>query len=85
MITDLATMTNISKSFYLQDGGKNQLEQIWNKIRTSLTLCHEIYSCYQVITAQLDNIHQPIAQCSLTDLTVRPIIITDYRYGNTGM
>ena len=50
------TVTNISiKSFYLQDGGKNQLAQIWNKIRTSLTLCHEIYSCYQVITAQLDN------------------------------
>ena len=25
-------MTNIYQSFYLQDGGKNQLGQIWNKI-----------------------------------------------------
>ena len=30
------TATNISKSFYLQDGGKNQLALIWNKI-TSLS------------------------------------------------
>jgi len=43
MITDLPTkriqalsLTNISQSFYLQDGGKNQLAQIWNKI-TSLS------------------------------------------------
>jgi len=28
-------VTNISRSFYLQDGGKNQLAQTWNKI-TSL-------------------------------------------------
>jgi len=26
------TVNNISKSSYLQDGGKNQLAQIWNKI-----------------------------------------------------
>jgi len=26
------TAANISRSFYLQDGGKNQLAQIWNKI-----------------------------------------------------
>ena len=32
------TVTNISWSFYLQAGGKNQLAQIWNKI-TSLSLC----------------------------------------------
>jgi len=39
MITDLPTkrlsaiaVTNTSQSFYLQDGGKNQLAQIWNKI-----------------------------------------------------
>ena len=25
-------MKNISKSFYLQDGGKNPLAYIWNKI-----------------------------------------------------
>jgi len=32
------TVTNISQSFYLQDdGGKNQLAQIWNKI-SSLSL-----------------------------------------------
>jgi len=29
-------VTNILKSFYLEDGGKNQLAQIWNKI-TSLS------------------------------------------------
>jgi len=26
------TATNVSRSFYLQDGGKNQLALIWNKI-----------------------------------------------------
>ena len=33
------TVTNISKIFYLQDGGKNQLALIWNKI-TSLSPSH---------------------------------------------
>jgi len=31
------TVTNVSESFYLQDGGKNQLADTWNKI-TSLSL-----------------------------------------------
>ena len=29
-----STVTNIYKSFYLQDGGKNQLAYIWNKIES---------------------------------------------------
>jgi len=33
------TVTNISKIFYLQDGGENQLALIWNKI-TSLSPSH---------------------------------------------
>ena len=35
------TVANISESFYLQGGGKNQLAQIWNKITTLslLALC----------------------------------------------
>jgi len=34
-------VANISESFYLQGGGKNQLAQIWNKITTLslLALC----------------------------------------------
>ena len=35
------TVTNISQSFYLKDGGKNQLAQIWNK------LCHG-HSMYSI-------------------------------------
>ena len=53
MITDLPTkaylsdltVTNISQSFYLQDGGKNQLAYIWNKI-TSLS--PYIFSCVKI-------------------------------------
>ena len=36
MYLSAITVTNISRSFYLQDGGKNQLAQIWNKT-TSLS------------------------------------------------
>ena len=32
-------VTNISQSFYLQDGGKNQLAKIWNQNYITVTLC----------------------------------------------
>ena len=34
------TVTNIYQEFYLQDGGKNQLAWIWNKLRH----CHPTYT-----------------------------------------
>ena len=36
------TVTNISKCFYLQDGGKNQLTWIWNKI---MSPSPNVYMC----------------------------------------
>jgi len=37
------TVTKISRSFYLQDGGKNQLAQIWNKTSRH---CHPLYMSF---------------------------------------
>ena len=37
------TVTNVSESFYLQDGGKNQLADTWNKI-TSLSYVYTHHS-----------------------------------------
>jgi len=41
-------VTNISKSFYLQDGGKNQLAYAWNKI-TSLSTCTAIADLFVAV------------------------------------
>jgi len=41
------TATNVSRSFYLQDGGKNQLALIWNKITSlsSYVLARAAFTC----------------------------------------
>ena len=41
-------MADISQSFYLQDGGKNQLAYIWNKI-TLLSLYVQAYCVAKVL------------------------------------
>ena len=45
------TVTNIYQRFYLQDGGKNRLAQIWNKITSlSLFVYPSIFSsCYIIL------------------------------------
>jgi len=46
-------VTNISQSFYLQDGGKNQLAPIWNKITSLAPYVKNVCLHYPVATSQL--------------------------------
>ena len=44
------TVTDISRSFYLQDGGKKQLAEIWNKIASLSPYAYVVLACLKVST-----------------------------------
>ena len=67
------TVTSISQSFYLQDGGKNQLAQIWNK-NTSLSPYNESKtvdgSRHREKSINSHRFRRYVARCRVLTLTV---------------